>query len=66
MTRTSRRRSFPLIRAALILFIVLLAIYIPLKIHIAKSGATVTAIPDGTSLSIFATSDLKGYREPCG
>lgn len=50
----------------MILFIVLLAIYIPLKIHIGRSGAAVTAIPDGTSLSIFATSDLKGFREPCG
>ncbi len=66
MKKTSRKRSFPLIRAALILFIVLLAIYIPLKIHIARSGAAVTAIPDGTSLSIFATSDLNGFREPCG
>lgn len=47
-------------------FVVLLAIYIPLKIHIARSDGAGAVIPDGTSFSIFVTSDLRGYREPCG
>ena len=58
--------KFPFIRAILVLFIVLLAIYIPLKIHIARSEQGGGAIPADISFSIFATSDLKGYREPCG
>ncbi len=66
MRRMSKKRSFPFVRAALVLFVVLLAIYIPLKIHVARSDASGEAIPDGVSLSIFVTSDLKGYREPCG
>lgn len=63
MRRTSKKQSFPFIRAILALFVVLLAIYIPLKIHIARSGE---AVPDNVSFSVFVTSDLKGYREPCG
>ncbi len=63
MKRTSKRPGFPFIRPILMLFVVLLAIYIPLKIHIARSGE---ATPVDVSFSIFVTSDLKGYREPCG
>lgn len=49
----------------LAIFVLLLLIYIPLKIYIARSGE-VPRIPDGTRLSIFVTNELKGYREPCG
>ncbi|HUV37009.1 MAG TPA: hypothetical protein VMX58_08740 [Patescibacteria group bacterium] len=66
MRKTSKKQNFPFIPAALILFAVLLVIYIPLKIRVARSDDTGDVIPDGTTLSIFVTSDLKGYREPCG
>lgn len=66
MRRSSRRQSFPFIRAALVLFVVLLAIYIPLKIYITRSGDAEEAVNGNLSFSVFATSDLKGYREPCG
>jgi hypothetical protein len=66
MRRTTRRKSYPLIRAGVLLFIALLAIYIPLKIYISRSDATDDSTPVGMSFSIFVTSDLKGYREPCG
>jgi hypothetical protein len=54
------------IRAGLILFVILLAIYLPLKIYIARTGEPGSGVPDGTALVVFATSDLNGYREPCG
>ena len=58
--------KFPFIRAILVLFVVLLAIYIPLKMHIARSDQGGGTMPGDISFSIFVTSDLKGYREPCG
>jgi hypothetical protein len=66
MKRTASRYNPKLIRAGLVLFIVLLAIYIPLKIHIVHSGSVDTAVLEGDSLSIFVTNELNGYREPCG
>jgi hypothetical protein len=66
MNRVRRKKGFSFIRAALILFVLLLAIYIPLKIHIARSGTAGDAGTDDTAFSIFVTSDLKLFREPCG
>jgi hypothetical protein len=64
MKRTTGNKNFLFIRAAFILFFVLLAIYVPLKIYIARSDeATASSkIP----FSIFVTNELNGYREPCG
>ncbi len=62
---TARNKSFPFIRAALILFVILLAIYIPLKIYIARSDGAERS-RDPVQLSIFVTNELNGYREPCG
>lgn len=47
------------------IFIVLLAIYIPLKIYILRSE-TAGQVEDGTTLKIYLTNELNGYREPCG
>ena len=47
------------------IFLVLLAAWIVLKIHIARTEPQPPP-PDGTKLSIFVTAELKGYREPCG
>lgn len=55
-----------MIRAALILFAVLLAIYIPLKIHIFRSDSAGKARPERLTFSVFITNELNGYREPCG
>ena len=54
------------IRAALILFVILLAIYIPLKIYIARSDSGSGASEVTLQFSIFVTNELNGYREPCG
>jgi hypothetical protein len=65
MVKTVSRPHYIFIRAGLILLIVLLAIYIPLKIYISSSESAVTNAPDGLTISIFATNELWGYREPC-
>jgi len=59
--------GFRIIRAGMILLIVLLAVYIPLKIYITRSEPETAGGPlAGTTLSIFVTNELSGYREPCG
>ena len=64
MRRAPAQKRFVPIRAAFVLFAVLLAAYIPLKIYLAVSDQP--AVAPGTTLSIFVTTDLAGYREPCG
>lgn len=66
MRKTTKLPGRKFILAMLLLFIVLLAIYIPLKIYITESEISSDDRLDGLELSIFVTSDLKGYREPCG
>ena len=66
MRRNAGKQRFIFMRAAIVLFIVLLAVYIPLKIYIARSDGKDDGLLDGQTLSIFVTSELKGYREPCG
>ncbi len=62
MRRTVSKINTLFIRAGFILLLVLLAVYIPLKIFISQNPG----VADGTSLSIFVTTELAGYREPCG
>ncbi len=64
--RRKSRKSFPFIRWAFVLFLVLLAVYIPLKIYIANSEGDAGDSGKATSFSIFITNELNGYREPCG
>jgi len=64
MRRNSRR--FPLIRAGIILFIILLAIYIPLKIYLVTSDKDESKEDRESTLSIFFTGELNGYWKPCG
>ena len=64
--KTTSKQSFPFIKAALILFAALLAIYIPLKIYIARSDSTAKTSREPLQFSIFVTNELNGYREPCG
>lgn len=64
--KTTSRHTSRFIRAALILFVVLLAIYIPLKIYIARSDNSNGASEESLQFSIFVTNELNGYREPCG
>ena len=63
---TTSRKTYPFIRWALILFVVLLAVYISLKIYIAQSDNPESDRNEPLSLSIFLTNELSGYREPCG
>ncbi len=64
--KTTSRQTNRFIRAALILFLVLLAIYIPLKIYIARSESVDDASREPVLFSLFVTNELNGYREPCG
>ena len=64
--RTTSRLTDRFIRAALILFVILLAIYIPLKIYIARSESAGGASREPVLFSLFVTNELNGYREPCG
>lgn len=64
--RRTSRKSFPFIRWAFVLFVVLLAIYVPLKIYIANSEGSEGDSGSVPSFSIFITNELNGYREPCG
>jgi hypothetical protein len=43
----------------------LVAIYLPVRARMARSERSRTPAP-GTSLSVFFTNQLSGYREPCG
>jgi hypothetical protein len=66
MIRTTRsKKTYPFIRWAVILFLALLAVYIPLKIHIARSENAAGDDSEALSFSIFLTNELEGYREPC-
>ncbi|HER43795.1 MAG TPA: hypothetical protein ENO08_04985 [Candidatus Eisenbacteria bacterium] len=62
----ARIKIHPFIRAALVLFALLLAVYIPLKIYIARSESSDGASREPVLFSIFVTNELNGYREPCG
>jgi len=64
--RRNHRKSFPLIKAGIILFLVLLALYIPLKLYIVFSESGKTSTDGKTDLSIFVTNELYGYWMPCG
>jgi hypothetical protein len=66
MERTSPRKLNPLIRASVIVLIILCAIYIPFRLHQARSGSGAEQPPPDTALSIFVTDELAGYREPSG
>jgi hypothetical protein len=65
MSGNAAKELSPFIRIMIAIFLVLLAIWIVLKIYIARTEPTGPP-PDGTKVSIFVTTDLKGYREPCG
>lgn len=65
MTDKRSNPASPLIRIIFIVFIVLLAVYIPLKIHILRSESA-DPVEDGTTLRIYLTNELNCYREPCG
>lgn len=64
--RTTNRQTNRFIKAALILFVILLGIYIPLKVYIARSDEGSGASGETLQFSIFVTNELNGYREPCG
>ncbi|UCF04252.1 MAG: hypothetical protein JSV33_09895 [bacterium] len=65
MVKIAVRPHYIFIRAGLILLLVLLAIYIPLKVYISGSESAATTDLDGMTISIFVTNELWGYREPC-
>jgi len=62
----SSRKNFPLIRAGIVLFIILLAIYIPLKIYLVTSDKNHSSENQEGIISIFYTNELNGYWKPCG
>ncbi len=65
MSGNTARQLSPFIRIMIAVFLLLLAVWIGLKIHIARTEPSGPPA-EGTKVSIFVTSELKGYREPCG
>lgn len=63
--RRQKRMGGTFIRISLTAFIVLLAIYVPLKIYIASSEPR-EPVADGTVVKVYVTNELNCYREPCG
>jgi hypothetical protein len=61
--RDPRRRA--LFNAALVA-VILLIVYVPLRARIERPGRPREAPVAGSSVSIFFTDELAGYREPCG
>ncbi len=62
-----KERNTLLIRAAFILLVILVAIYIPLKLYIARSEEDQKENRLlGRKLSILVTSELRGDWKPCG
>jgi hypothetical protein len=66
MRRTRAPSRPPLINAALIVLAILVAIYVPLRISLERARRAQMAPARGSSVSIFVTNRLAGYREPCG
>ncbi|MBN2184862.1 MAG: hypothetical protein JW746_06000 [Candidatus Krumholzibacteriota bacterium] len=64
MSRKTAAAISPFIKLILSVFILLLLIYIPLKIYIASSDHP-AGVPDGSTVRIYLTNELHGYREPC-
>lgn len=65
MKRTPKSNLSPFVPLMVIIFLVLLAVWVPLKMHIARTTSR-DPVADGTRLSVFVTNELAGYREPCG
>jgi hypothetical protein len=66
MERTRAPRRSPLRNAAIIILLILLAIYIPFRIRMTRDERSREKPAAGTRISIFVTNELAGYREPCG
>ncbi len=65
MSGSTARQLSPFIRIMIAIFLLLLAFWIVLKIYIARTEPSEPPA-EGTKVSIFVTSELRGYREPCG
>lgn len=63
MARIDLARRYPLLAALCIVLLLLLAVYLPLRLR--SGGAPPEAPAPGTEISVFATAELHGYREPC-
>jgi hypothetical protein len=66
MERTKPRSRSPLIVPALVVLAALAAVYLPIRLGIAKSDRAREAPARGAAVSVFLTNQLAGYREPCG
>lgn len=66
MERTKASSRYPLRTASIIVLVLLLVIYVLLRVRLAREEHAREKPAPGTSLSIFVTNRLGGYREPCG
>ena len=61
--KAPRRRA--LVVAALVV-VILLLVYVPLRSRMASTARERETPAAGSTVSIFFTDELAGYREPCG
>jgi hypothetical protein len=67
MVAVETHRNRPIIRIANIVVIVaIIAAVVTLRMRIVREERVRAPVAPGTSISIFVTSALCGYREPCG
>ena len=66
MEKPGTRSAAAFRNAAAVVLLVLLALYVPLRVRMAREDRAVERCAPGTELGIFFTSNLSGYREPCG
>ncbi len=53
-----------LVRLALVVLVIVCAIYVPLRVHQVRAGSGAEHPQAGAALSIFVTDGLAGFREP--
>ena len=66
MKKPAVHERSPLLVPALVVLTALLAIYLSLRARDAGSERPAGKPAPGATLSVFFTSELAGYREPCG
>jgi len=58
------RRTNALIGLSIVALVIIFAVYIFVSLHQARAGGGAGSPKEGTTLSVFITDQLAGWREP--